>query len=111
MEWYFILIIVIALAQLILRRPNLYLPDRVLVENGDSLFIEDLPKSKFSKSLGRTIKKSFVHKIQLADNIVTFFNGSSNAVDIMLPNSKLAKPIFERAKQLFPNAEVVEINC
>ena len=111
MEWYLILLVVIIVGQFILRRPNLYIPERVLVEDGDFLFIEDLPKSKFSKSQGRKIQKSFVHKIQLAGNTVTFFNDSSNAVDIMLPNSKLAKPIFERAKKLFPIAKVEEINC
>jgi hypothetical protein len=110
MEWYLLLIVVLA-AQFIFRRPNLYLPERVLVEDGEFLFIEDLPKSKLSKAQGRRINKSFVHRIQLAGNIVTFFNGSSNAVDIMLPNSALANPIFERAKQLFPNAESEEINC
>jgi len=109
MEWY-LLVVAIIVGQFILHRPNLYLPEEVLVEDGDFIFIDDLPKSKFFKAQGRKIKKTFVHRIQLAGNIVSFFNASSNAVDIMLPNSTLAKPIFERAKQLFPNAEVEEIN-
>jgi hypothetical protein len=111
MEWNLLLILACIVWYLFLRTTNLYIPENVLVEDGDFLLIEDLPKSKFSKSKCRKIKKSFVHKIQLAGNIVTLFNASSNAVDIMLPNSKLAQPIYDRAKYLFPDAAVEVINC
>ena len=88
-----------------------YDPEKVLIDMGDHVFISHLPKARLHKKYGKTISKSFVTKIQLAGNYVTLFNNSGNAIDIWAPKDKLAKPIFEQAKNIFKNAETVEIKC
>lgn len=88
-----------------------YDPEKVLIDMGDQVFISHLPKARLHKKYGKTIHKSFVTKIQLAGNYVTFFNQCGNAIDIWAPNDKFAKPIFERAKSIFKDAESVVINC
>lgn len=111
MEWYYFLCVYVVLIVIsrLLKTKNRYLPERILTVNDDFLVIEDYPKTWFSKALTRKITKSTIYKIQIAHNIVTFFNASDNAVDIHLPKKSLAQPIFKRAITLFPNAQSIEI--
>ncbi|MBM7073484.1 hypothetical protein JQC92_15830 [Shewanella sp. 202IG2-18] len=110
MEWYFAVAVIIGTcAPVFLYRKENFSPENVLRDEGDHLLILGYPRYIFSKHTGRALKKSFVHKIQIADQIVTFFNESDNAVDLMLPSNEIAEPIFQRAKKLFPEAEYIEI--
>ena len=91
--------------------PKFYKPENIIVENGNEVLIAHLPKAKPSEKYAKRIAKSHVAKIQLAGNYVTLFNASGNAIDIWLPNNKLAVPIFKRAQQIFSDAEHVTIEC
>ena len=59
-------------------------------------------------SQGKRINKQNAARIQHADNIITVFNHSSNAIDITLSQRHTAL-VFDRACLLFPNAERVSI--
>ena len=110
MEWYFTLVMVLGICfPIFFYRKENFSPENVLQEDGEYLVILGYPRMVFSKKTGRRIPKAFVHKIQVADQIITFFNKSDNAVDLMLPSGEIAGAVCKRAQQLFPNAELVEI--
>ncbi len=55
------------------------------------------------------IEKKQVAKIQRSKSTVSLFTHGNNAVDIWVVG-KFNDELFERAKHLFPHAQVVEIN-
>ncbi|GEK54644.1 hypothetical protein [Pseudoalteromonas espejiana] len=112
MEWFLVICFIISVTSLYFSYGSRhYIPEKVLVDMGEQVFISHLPVAKLNKKYGKTIPKSSVTKIQLAGNYVSFFNASDNAVDIWAPSDRLAKPIFEYARGIFKDADVVVINC
>ncbi|MCK7460488.1 hypothetical protein [Idiomarina aminovorans] len=93
---------------LMFRSERLSTPKHIFQNAGDDMLILHTPIARFFPSLGKSIKKSQVARIQKADGTVTVFNQSSNAIDIPL-SKKHAGPVFNHAISLFPSAEVVEI--
>jgi len=93
---------------LLFRSERLSNPKHIFQDAGDDMRILHTPIARLFPSLGKSIKKSQVARIQKAPDIVTVFNQSSNAIDIPL-SKKHAGPVFNHAISLFPSAEVVEI--
>jgi hypothetical protein len=89
--------------------PKYYDPNKVLVDMGDQVFISHLPIAKMHKKYGKTVSKSYIAKIQLAGSYVTLFSSSGNAIDIWAPKDQFAESIFDRAKNIFTNAEAVVV--
>jgi hypothetical protein len=58
----------------------------------------------------KTVNKSDIAKVQLAGNYITLFNKSDNAYDIF-PRRESVENIFMQAQGLFPQAEVIKIDC
>ena len=112
MDWVMLLSFIISTASIYFSfGSKFYEPEKVLIDMGEQVFISHLPKARLNKKYGKTVPKSFVTKVQLAGNYVTLFNKSGNAIDIWAPKDQLAKPIFEQAKRIFNNAEIVVVNC
>lgn len=57
----------------------------------------------------KTVKQSDIVKVQLAGKCVSVFNQSDNAYDIFT-FIESANDVFNQAKVIFPNAEVVVIS-
>lgn len=85
--------------------PKNYRATKVIVEDGDQVFVADVPAASLYKGFGKTIQKSAIAKIQLADRCVSLFTQSNNAIDIWAPNKTLARTVYDRALLIFPHAE------
>jgi len=109
MEYLYLLaLLTLLVTYLLFRSPRLNNPEHVLQEVGDEVRILHTPLARLWPSQGKRINKQGVARIQKADNIVTIFNPSSNAIDITL-SKKYTDLIFNRACLLFPKAEKVVI--
>lgn len=114
MDWFltagFIALGIFGLVSNFVHSPKRYQATKVLAENGDEVFIADVPAANLYKGFGRTIKKSAIAKVQLAGNCVSLFTQSNNAIDIWAPNKTLARTVYERALLIFPKVETCIID-
>ena len=105
---YLVALLIFLFTFFMFRSPRLNNPEHVLQDIGDEVLILHTPLARLWPSQGKRINKQNVARIQYADNIITVFNHSSNAIDITLSQRHTAL-VFDRACQLFPNAQRVAI--
>ncbi|MEO9946866.1 hypothetical protein [Paraglaciecola sp.] len=109
MEFLYLFALLTTLATyLMFSSPHLNNPEHVLQEVGDEVLILHTPLARLWPSQGKRINKQKVACIQKANNIITVFHQSSNAIDITL-SKKHTVQVFNRACLLFPNAEKVTV--
>jgi hypothetical protein len=80
-----------------------------LVELTDSVNIRGTTLSRVLNWDVKNVKKADIVRIQMSGASVTLFNTSDNAYDIF-PRAESVIDIFNHAKTIFPDAEVVIID-
>ncbi|RUO38623.1 hypothetical protein CWE13_02975 [Aliidiomarina shirensis] len=82
--------------------------ERTFSDLGTTVQVRPNSYSRFYNTKGRLIKKSDISKIQMA-GCLTLFTLSDNAIDITVHPAN-RDIVFEKAKSIFTEAQVVEID-
>jgi hypothetical protein len=83
-------------------------PNRVLIDEGDTVVLRHVPISRVFGFAGKRIEKSTISKIQVTAHNLSLFTTNGQAFDVWVPR-KVLEGVGQRAIQLFPGAEVVEV--
>ena len=82
-------------------------PELTFADEGDFVRVRGNSYARFYKTTGKLVKKTDIVKIQKAGCLSLFYK-SQSVIDITVhPKSKVE--VFNRAKELFCNAESVDI--
>ncbi|WP_157586703.1 hypothetical protein [Pseudoalteromonas prydzensis] len=82
--------------------------ERTFNDLGSNVQVRSNSYSRFYNTEGRLVKKSDIAKVQNA-GCITLFTLSDNAINITV-HSANRSIVFERAKSIFKEAQVVEID-
>lgn len=89
-------------------RVNLATSHKALIEDGDNVIVNSTMLSRSYGFSSKVVVKSNITKIQLADNCVSLFTKSDNAIDIWLPK-KSCDNVIHQAQQYFKQAALVKV--
>ncbi|WP_448566478.1 hypothetical protein [Thalassotalea ganghwensis] len=105
---YVCLIIACIVIWFIENRVDLSTAHKALIENGDEVIVNPTMLSRCCGFSSKVVTKNKVTKIQLADNCISLFTQSGNAIDIWLPK-KSCGDVANQAKKYFEQASLVKV--
>ena len=105
---YIYIIIACLVIWYIEHKVNLSTSHKALIEDGENVIINPTMLSRCYGFSSKVVAKSNITKIQLANNCVSLFTESNNAIDIWLPK-KYCSNVAERAEKYFKNASLVKV--
>ncbi|WP_157611065.1 hypothetical protein [Arsukibacterium perlucidum] len=105
---YIYIIIAFIIIWFIENRVNLSTSHKALIEDGDNVIVNPTMLSRCYGFSSKVVIKSNITKIQLADNCISLFTQSGNAIDIWLPK-KSCDNVVNQAKKYFGNASLVKV--
>lgn len=100
--------VVVAVFFVLNRSSRVNAPDRVLLDQGESVVVRNVPISRIFGFAGKPIVKGDISKIQLTEMNLSLFTHSGNAFDIWVP-VKVLGGLAKRAQELFPDAEFKDL--
>ena len=105
---YIYIILAFIVIWFIEHRVNLSSSHKALIEDGDKVIVNPTMLSRCYGFSSKVVIKSDITKIQIADNCISLFSKSGNAIDIWLPK-KSCDNIVNLAQQYFRNASLVKV--
>lgn len=105
---YIFIILTLIIFCFIEHRVNLSSSHKALIEDGEYVIVNPTMLSRSYGFSSKVVLKSDITKIQTADNCVSLFAKSGNAIDIWLPKKSCGN-IVGLAQQYFRNASLVKV--